>query len=72
MAKKSAKKSKKPQKKYRVTIICNTIGGPVTAEGVSLSFSCPSCKGKITVAPSFTALMAGDVNHSLRQVVEQK
>lgn len=70
VAKPAKKKTATPKKKYRITVICSTVGGPVTAEGVGLSFRCPSCKGKIVVEPNFTSLLTGDVNHSLRQVKE--
>jgi hypothetical protein len=79
MAKKTAKKTRKkkkalPQKKYRVTIICGDVGGPVTAENVGLKFSCPSCKAKIEVAKDFRDLKVGNENppgHQLRSVRER-
>ncbi len=68
-AKKTAKKATSG-KRYRITLICNTAGGPVKAENVGLEFNCPSCKGEVEVNKSYTALKKGDVNHSLRQVTE--
>ena len=76
MAKKATRKPVKkstPKKKYRITVICNNIGGPVTAENVGLSFACPSCRTRLEVSKDYAKLEVGNENppgHQLRSVKE--